>query len=138
MHLSVHNSYNKINLIHFYNMYELFLSTLHCDEYELITTYNLFRTLSQLSQSCTNPEHKEAASIPVSTQTKACILKNMQKVIWLWIENIIHTLFIFIYPNYYLDGHHVRRKYEDLGKQFLQWCLSDQWYWECKKSLIVI
>ena len=58
-----------------------FLSTLHCDEYELITTYNLFRTLSQLSQSCTNPEHNEAASIPVSTHTKACVLKNMQNII---------------------------------------------------------
>ena len=57
-----------------------FLSTLHCDEYELITTYNLFRTLSQWSQSCTNPEHKEAASIPVSTQTKACILKICKKL----------------------------------------------------------
>ena len=99
-----------------------FLSTLHCDEYELITTYNLFRTLSQWSQSCTNPEHKEAASIPVSTQTKACILKICKKLYDYELKILfIHQYpVIFIYPNYYLDGHHVRRKYEDLGKWFLQ------------------
>ena len=57
------------------------LITLHCDECEQTITYNWFRTLSQLSQSCTNPEHNEAASIPVSTHTKACILKNVQKLI---------------------------------------------------------
>ena len=50
-------------------------NTQYLNTYEKITTYNRFMTFMQLSQSSTNPEHKEADSIPVRIHTHACILK---------------------------------------------------------------
>ena len=46
---------------------------LFVDRYKAISTYNLLSFFAQLSQSLTAPEQKEAESIPVITNTKACI-----------------------------------------------------------------
>ena len=51
-------------------------NTQYFNTYGTITTYNRFMTFAQLSQSSTNPEHKEADSIPVRIRTNACIFKN--------------------------------------------------------------
>ena len=52
-------------------------STQCFNTYGTITTYNRFMTFAQLSQSSTNPEHKEADSIPVSIHINACELKKL-------------------------------------------------------------
>ena len=45
----------------------------YVDKHIEIGTYNLLSFFAQLSQSLTAPEHKEAESIAVITNTKACI-----------------------------------------------------------------
>ena len=49
-----------------------FQCILFVDKHKAISTYNLLSFFAQLSQSLTAPEHKEAESIPVITNTKTC------------------------------------------------------------------
>ena len=50
----------------------------YVDKHIEISTYNLLSFFAQLSQSLTAPEHKEAESIAVITNTKACIFAKWQ------------------------------------------------------------